>query len=82
MDPIARTESQLASALRRYRKQADLTQTDLAAATQKRQATISSLETGAGGNLDTLFAVLTALNLELVVRPRRAGSAHDLEDMF
>jgi HTH-type transcriptional regulator/antitoxin HipB len=82
MDPIARTEHQLAAALRRYRKQAELTQTDIAAATQKRQATISSLEAGAGGNLDTLFAVLTALNLELVVRPRRAASVHDLEDIF
>lgn len=82
MEPIARTENQLAAALRRYRKQADLTQTELAAATQKRQATISSLEAGVGGNLDTLFAVLGALNLELVIRPRRPGSAQDLEDMF
>lgn len=80
--PIARTERQLAAALRRYRKQADLTQTDLAAATQKRQATISSLEAGTGGNLHTLFVVLTALNLELVVRPRRLFSADDFEDMF
>ncbi|MCY1649151.1 helix-turn-helix transcriptional regulator [Caulobacter sp. SL161] len=82
MDPVARTEIQLAAALRRHRKQAGLTQTDLAAAAQMRQATISGLETGAGGTLATLFAVLTALNLELVVRPRRSGGAHDLEDMF
>lgn len=82
MDPVARTENQLAAALRRYRKQAKLSQTDLAAAAQKRQATISKLETGDGGNLQTLFAVLTALNLELVVRPRSARDAQDLEDMF
>lgn len=82
MDPVARTENQLATALRRYRKQAKLSQTDLAAAAQKRQATISKLETGDGGNLQTLFAVLTALNLELVVRPRSARDAQDLEDMF
>lgn len=82
MEPIARTEGQLAAALRRYRKHADLTQSDLADAIQKRQATISNLEAGAGGSLNTLFAVLGALNLELVIRPRRASSAADLEDLF
>lgn len=82
MDLMVRTETQLAAALRRYRKRAKLTQADLAAAVQKRQATISGLEGGAGGNLGTLFAVLRAVNLELVVRPRRQGDIHDLEALF
>lgn len=82
MDPVARTESQLAAALRRYRKQASLTQAELANAVQKRQATISGLENGEGASLNTLFAVLGALNLELIVRPRHQGSAADLEDLF
>lgn len=77
-----RPDRKAVAALRRYRKQAGLTQTHLAAATERRQATIFSLEAGAGGNLHTLFVVLTALNLELVVRLRSVFSADDLEDMF
>ena len=70
MDQVVRDERQLAAALRRQRKRADLTQSDLAMSAQKRQATISNLENGLGGTLDTLFSVLRALELELVVRPR------------
>ncbi len=70
MDQVVRDERQLAAALRRQRKRADLTQSDLAMSAQKRQATISNLENGSGGTLDTLFSVLRALELELVVRPR------------
>ena len=82
MDLIARNEAQLAAALRRYRKKASLTQGALGEATQMRQATISELESGSGGRLDTLFSVLAALNLELVVRPRGAGEQIALEDLF
>lgn len=79
---IARNEKQLAAALRRSRKLASLTQTDLAVAVDKRQATISNLESGAGGTLETLFAVLAALELELVVRPRRKADTPGLGDLF
>lgn len=75
MDQIVRDERQLAAALRRERKRSNLTQSDLASSAQKRQATISNLETGAGGTLETLFSVLRALELELVVRPRKRGSS-------
>ncbi len=70
MDQVVRNEAQLAAALRRQRKTAGLTQVALAASMNKRQATISALETGEGATLDTLFSVLAALELELVVRPR------------
>ncbi len=79
---IVRSEAQLAASLRRCRKRAAMTQTELGAATQLRQATISTLEGGKGGTLDSLFAVLTALNLELVVRPRETEDAAWMEDFF
>ncbi len=82
MDLIARNEAQLAATLRRFRKKANLTQGGLGDATQMRQATISELESGSGGRLETLFAVLAALNLELVVRPRDANEKIALEDLF
>jgi HTH-type transcriptional regulator/antitoxin HipB len=46
MDTIARTTKQLAGALRRYRRNKDLSQIGLAERMQVRQATISKLEAG------------------------------------
>ncbi len=82
MEQSSRTVQQLGAALRRYRKQHNLTQDELAARINKRQATISSLESGEGGTIETLYAILSALELELVVRPRSKGSAARLEDIF
>ncbi|CAN7609335.1 helix-turn-helix domain-containing protein [Phenylobacterium sp. LjRoot164] len=81
MDQVIRDERQLAAALRRERKRLSLTQSDLASSAQKRQATISNLEAGAGGTLETLFSVLRALELELVVRPRKRGPS-TYDDLF
>ena len=82
MDQTARTAQQLGATLRRYRKKNGLTQGDLGALINKRQATLSNLESGDGGTLETLLAVLAALDLELVVRPRGKASATDLRDIF
>lgn len=82
MDQVVRDERQLAAALRRQRKRAGLTQSDLAMSAQKRQATISNLENGAGGTLDTLFSVLRALELELVVRPRIRNQLSNQDNEF
>lgn len=82
MDQVIRGEKQLAAELRRQRKRADLTQTELAISAQKRQATISNLENGEGGTLETLFSVLRALELELVVRPRIRDRASNQGDLF
>jgi HTH-type transcriptional regulator/antitoxin HipB len=82
MDQTTRTPEQLGAALRRYRKNRALTQSDLGALINKRQATISSLESGEGGTLETLLAVLSALDLELVVRPRGKNDATALGDIF
>jgi len=82
MDQTTRTPEQLGAALRRYRKKRGLTQGDLGALINKRQATISGLESGEGGTLETLLAVLSALDLELVVRPRGKNDATALGDIF
>lgn len=80
---IARSPQQLGAILRRYRKKGSLTQTDVAAKTQLRQATISALESGeAGTQLKTLTDVLAALDLELLVQPRRKSRPSDIEDLI
>lgn len=82
-DHIARSEKQLGAILRRARKQADLTQSELGDHTHLRQGTISRLEAGEPAiQLRTLMAALSALDLELTVRPRSRGSAADIEDLF
>lgn len=82
MDQVTRTPSQLGAALRRSRKTHELTQRDLGLLVNKRQATVSNLEAVGTGTIDTLFAVLSALDLELVVRPRTKRSATQLGDVF
>lgn len=47
------------------------------------QATISNLESPEGvATLKTLFAVLSALDLELVLRPRTKSSHERIADVF
>jgi HTH-type transcriptional regulator/antitoxin HipB len=82
MDQVTRTPKQLGATLRRYRKQGGSTQSSLAERISKRQATVSSLESSGSGALETLFAVLSALDLELVVRPRTKSSTDRLGDIF
>ncbi|MFC3204768.1 helix-turn-helix domain-containing protein [Aquamicrobium soli] len=82
-DQIARNEKQLGAILRRARKQAGLTQGTLGDHIRLRQGTVSRLEAGEPAvQLRTLMAALSALDLELVVRPRSKASAADIEDMF
>jgi HTH-type transcriptional regulator/antitoxin HipB len=81
MQPIIRSSQSLGTALRNARRDAGLTQRELGSRTNLRQATISSLEKGEGGTLDTLFAVLTYLKLELQVA-ERSQSTPALDDIF
>jgi HTH-type transcriptional regulator/antitoxin HipB len=82
-EQIARTSKQVGDAVRRHRRSQDLTQSDLGDKTQLRQATISGLEAGEPGTqLRTLFDVITALDLELVIRPRTKASNENIEDLF
>ncbi|QIG79344.1 helix-turn-helix domain-containing protein [Stakelama tenebrarum] len=81
MRAIIRSPQTLGSALRRARRAAGLTQKELGARTNLRQATISNLEKGEGANLKTLFAILTFLKLEFELR-ERSQSAPALDDIF
>jgi HTH-type transcriptional regulator/antitoxin HipB len=82
-DQIARNEKQLGAILRRARKHAGLTQGTLGDHVHLRQGTVSRLEAGEPAvQLRTLMAALSALDLELVVRPRSKASAADIEDLF
>jgi HTH-type transcriptional regulator/antitoxin HipB len=83
VDQIARTPKQVGEALRRRRRSQGLKQKDLGDRTKLRQATISGLEAGEPGTqLRTLFDVLAALNMELVIRPRTKASNDNIEDLF
>lgn len=82
-EQIARTEKQLGAILRRARKQYGLTQGALGEQIHLRQGTVSRLEAGEPAvQLRTLMEALSALRLELVVRPRTEARAADIEDIF
>lgn len=67
----ARTLTQLGAVLRRRRKALKLSQAELGARTNLRQATISTLEAGeTDTRLGTVLDVLAALDLEILVQPR------------
>lgn len=83
MNQIIRTPKQLGRTLEGFRKNMGLTQNTLSARIHLRQATISAVENAASSaRLDTLFGILAALNLEIVIRPRTRGSIKDFEKVF
>ena len=66
-----RAPSDIGPAILLLRKQNKLTQNALAEITGVKQQTISAIERGnQAAELKTVFAILSALNLELVVRAR------------
>jgi HTH-type transcriptional regulator / antitoxin HipB len=82
MEQIARTTKQIGAAIRRCRRNARLSQGELGAKVNLRQATISALENGEPGTqLRTLIDVMAALGLEMVIRERSKAGA-DIEDVF
>ncbi len=81
MTTLVRSPRSLGDALRRARRAAGLTQAELGRRTNLRQATISGLENGEGATLDTVFAVLTALRLDVELGPRRT-SGPALDELF
>lgn len=73
----------MGAAIRRNRKKRNLTQSALAKLMGSRQATISTLEKGEPATIGTLIDALTALDLEIVIRPRSTKSLEDiLEESF
>jgi len=81
MEQIVRTSQQIGAAIRRHRRSARLSQAELGARINLRQATISALERGEPGTeLRTLIDVMAALGLEMAVRER--SKAANIEDLF
>ena len=71
MDNVIRAISDIGPALRALRKKNGLTQNKLSKLTRVKQQTISAIENGSQrANLKTLFAILSALKLELIVQSR------------
>jgi HTH-type transcriptional regulator / antitoxin HipB len=82
MEQIVRTSNQLGSVLRRQRRLASLSQTELGKKTQLRQATISAIENGEPGTqLRSVFDVMAALGLEIVIRERSTAQM-PIEDLL
>lgn len=74
MDVVARTPAQLGAALKSARIRRGLTQTDAASNVGLKQKTVSSLENvGAKTSVETLYKMLSALDLELVIRDKERG---------
>ncbi len=82
MTDLARTPKQIGNLIRRTRKKSGLNQAQLADLSGLRQETISLIETGnPATRLETILAVLAALNLEFQIVPRSKGNAL-IEDIF
>ena len=83
MTDLARNPKQIGNLVRRTRKKLGLSQKQLGEKTGLRQETISLIETGnPAAKLETMLAVLAALDLEFRIVPRSKGGAADIEDMF
>jgi len=74
MSDLARDPRQLGNLIRRARKRRGLSQGALGAKAGLRQETISLIENGnLAAKIETILAVLAALDLELRVAPRSKG---------
>lgn len=69
----ARTADQLGKLLRGYRKEAGLTQQEVASAGGLLQKTVSRIEADpSSASVESIFRILSALNVEVVLRHRDA----------
>jgi len=76
MNYTVHTPQQLGSVLRGQRKESGLTQKDVSAAVDLLPKTVSKLELDTEtATIESLFKLLSALELELVIRSRRQDSA-------
>lgn len=81
MQLVIRSTEAMGSSLREARLSLGLTQLELGRRTGLRQATISRLENGEGGTLESLFKLLSALKMDLRLEPR-STDLPDPDDIF
>lgn len=73
MAELARRPEQIGNAIRRARKKLGMSQSELGEKSGLRQETISLIEKGnPAAKLETILAVLSALNLEIKIIQRRS----------
>lgn len=83
MTDLARTPRQIGAIIQRARKTRGWTQTMLAERAGLRQATISMIESGEKpAKLDSILAVLAALDLDFRIGQRSKGDGSDIEALF
>lgn len=83
MSDLARTPRQIGTIIQRARKKRDWTQMKLAERAGLRQATISMIESGEKpAKLESILAVLAALDLEFRIGERSKGHGSDIEELF
>ncbi|MES2219104.1 MAG: helix-turn-helix domain-containing protein [Pseudomonadota bacterium] len=72
MDQIIFSPKSLGTAIKRQRKSKGLNQNQAGQEFKLDQTTISSIEQGAPGTrIETLFRMLAALDLEMIIRPKK-----------
>ncbi|WP_367608120.1 helix-turn-helix domain-containing protein [Legionella sp. W05-934-2] len=80
MEQLIHSLNSLGAAIRRQRKAKKLTQTEVGAQINIEQSTLSSVEQGAEGTrLSTLFRILAALDLEMVIRSKDSRQQENKE---
>lgn len=83
MSELARTPKQIGTIIQRARKKRGWTQVVLAERAGLRQATVSTIESGATpAKLETILRVLAALDLEFRVGGRSKSQGSDIEELF
>lgn len=76
MEYVIRTPAQLGPILKSRRQQRGLTQSSAASTVGLKQTTVSAVESDASrSSVETLYKLLSALDLELVLRDKHAKSA-------
>lgn len=83
MEQLVHSPKSLGKALERRRRQLGLNQTEAGKPFLIEQSTVSNIEHGAEGTrLETLFRVLAALDLEMIIQSKtpRVAEVNSLED--
>lgn len=71
MEQIIHSPKLLGKAIRRWRKLKNLSQQEAGSPMKLEQSTVSTIEQGVPGTrIETLFRILAALDLEMVIRPK------------
>lgn len=77
MEQIVYSPESLGNAIKRQRKAKQLNQKETGSPFKIEQSTISNIEQGTPGTrIETLFRLLAALDLEMVIRPKPTYSNH------